>query len=65
MVADFILSNVEKTRAMNEVFKHVYRCFPHYNLGKGLIQLSMKSFVDRLMGSESSCFDWKVSVRVA
>ena len=60
VVADFILALTEKTKDVNASLQYVYRAFPHYNLGKGLITLSMKSFTDRLTGKETSCFDWEV-----
>ena len=42
VIASYIMKNLDETREVNKVLVHVYRLFPPYNLGEGLITLSAR-----------------------
>ena len=42
VIASYVMANLDETRDINKVLVYVYRLFPPYNLGEGLITLSAR-----------------------
>jgi len=64
VIASFMLDQLSTTKAANLQLKNVYRVFPTYNLGEGLIQISTREFQALLHGqAKPSPFDWDVAGR--
>lgn len=61
VVCYYIMSQLENTRALAEGLRPLFRCFPAYNLGDGLIQMSYSYFQREVLDEDSRPFDWDVA----
>lgn len=61
VIVAFILDAIHSTREVNTILKsNVYRLFPPYNLGEGLIHLTKLEYSNILSGKDTSPFSWHV-----
>jgi len=64
VIASFMLDQISSTKAANLSLKNLYRVFPTYALGEGLIQLSTRDFQALIHGQpKPSPFAWEVAGR--
>lgn len=61
VTALFIMSNVESTKHIASSLRRLFRIFPAYNVGDGLISLGTSYFQRELLGQDASPFDWDVT----
>jgi hypothetical protein len=60
ILAYFILSSIEDTRDVSETLVHIFRIFPCYNIGEGLLALTTAWYSDELFKTETRYTDWDV-----
>lgn len=61
VIASFMLDNIASAESANAGLKVVYRCFPTFTLGEGLINLVTRDFFALLHGRpKPNPFDWPV-----
>eukprot|EP00850_Spirogloea_muscicola_P017011 SM000142S00525 [mRNA] locus=s142:89468:101029:- [translate_table: standard] len=60
VVANLVMGAIEKTKALNKVLVHIYRVFPPFNLGEGLLGLSTMDIQSSFTGMTSSPFGWTI-----
>lgn len=63
MMAYFIMSNIPSTAAAAKSAVHVFRFFPPYNVGEGLIAVTIASYQNSLLGMDVNVLDWEVTGR--
>ena len=51
------------TKDAGEALVHLFRFFPPYNVGEGLINLSTSYYEQEILEADASCFDWEVTGR--
>ena len=57
-IAGYILSTIQSTEATNAQLMPLYRLFPPYNLGEGLISMSTRSLYALILNVDSAPWDW-------
>jgi len=57
-VGSFVMGAIEETKAANDVLVEIYRLFPTFNFGEGLINLAALDFQNFLSGSKANPFEW-------
>jgi ATP-binding cassette subfamily A (ABC1) protein 3 len=60
VIASYILDKVQSTYGVNQQLKMVYRLFPSFNLGEGLINLSSLSLMNSLFNKHNQPLDWEI-----
>eukprot|EP00850_Spirogloea_muscicola_P018780 SM000176S03111 [mRNA] locus=s176:35560:47252:+ [translate_table: standard] len=60
VVANLVMGAIEKTKALNKFLVHIYRVFPPFNLGEGLLGLSTMDIQSSFTGVTSSPFGWTI-----
>lgn len=60
VLAYYIMINVPDTREIGETLVHVFRFFPPYNIGEGLINLSAAFYSNEILDQGISYFRWEV-----
>lgn len=60
VLAYFIMSSVPYTQNAAEILVHIFRFFPAYNVGEGLINLSTNYFEREILDAGSSVWAWEV-----
>ncbi|KAH3745165.1 ATP-binding cassette transporter subfamily A [Pelomyxa schiedti] len=63
VLASVILDTLPKTMDINPDLKHLYRIFPPYLFGEGLINLSSAPSMDQVLGVTRNAFDWDIAGR--
>jgi len=64
VIGSFMLDQLASTKHANQHLKSVYRLFPPFTLGEGLINLSTSGFMAQMLGrSEPNPFEWHVAGR--
>jgi ABC-type multidrug transport system ATPase subunit len=63
VLAYYIMISVPDTQAAAKVLVHVFRFFPPYNIGEGLINMSTAYYQIHVLQLDISYFDWKVTGR--
>ena len=63
VMAYFIMISVPATEEVGEQLVHVFRIFPPYNIGEGLINISTAYFENNLLDGDVSYLAWKVTGR--
>lgn len=57
----YILNSIEKTQRIAQILRKVFRMWPAFNLGDGLIALTTSYWESSLVGEQSNPFDWDVA----
>ena len=60
VVTNFMLDNIGNASNANKTFKLLYRLFPPFNLGEGLIQLATRNFTYLTSGVRPGPFNWDI-----
>jgi len=61
MIASFVMSSIDSTKDINATMVYLYRLFPGFCLGNGLLDLTVQHTVDEFMGQQNiSPFAWDV-----
>ena len=60
VVTNFMLDNIGNASQANRTFKLLYRLFPPFNLGEGLIQLATRNFTYLTSGVRPGPFNWDI-----
>lgn len=64
LIASFVMSFIDSTRDVNRVLKYIFRMFPGFCLGNGLLGLTVSHSEKEFLPSDfakSSPFDWDVT----
>jgi ABC-type multidrug transport system ATPase subunit/ABC-type multidrug transport system permease subunit len=63
VLAYYIMISIPKTQDAAAVLVHIFRFFPPYNIGEGLINLSANFYLRQVLGRNISVFSWEVTGR--
>ena len=63
VLAYFVMSGIEITRPAALVLVQIFRLFPPYLIGEGLINVSTTAFVNNVLHADQSYFNWFVAGR--
>ena len=63
VLAYFIMTNIRSTRALGETLVHIFRLFPTYNVGEGLINISANYYYNEILGRNTSYWAWEIAGR--
>lgn len=63
VMAYYIMISIPSTKSLGETLVHIFRFFPPYNIGEGLINIAAAYFSNELLGEQVSYLSWKVSGR--
>jgi ABC-type multidrug transport system ATPase subunit len=63
VLAYFIMTNIDSTRALGMFLVHIFRFFPPYNVGEGLINISANYYYNKLLNRTTSYWAWEVAGR--
>jgi hypothetical protein len=63
VMAYYIMISIPSTKALGESLVHIFRFFPPYNIGEGLINISAAYFSNELLDQRVGYLSWKVSGR--
>lgn len=62
IIAHFIMSQIPKTANAASVLQKIFRLFPQYCLGEGMINLAAQDLVETLnFGDKKGAFDWDIT----
>jgi len=59
VIVNYILTFIESTKDVNKSLVHMYRIFPPFCFGEGLMQLSAMNLVDQLKGATKERTGWE------
>eukprot|EP00475_Leptophrys_vorax_P005669 TRINITY_DN13418_c0_g1_i1.p1 TRINITY_DN13418_c0_g1~~TRINITY_DN13418_c0_g1_i1.p1 ORF type:complete len:835 (+),score=191.20 TRINITY_DN13418_c0_g1_i1:75-2507(+) len=62
-IVSYMADNMRGTARVNANLKKFYRLFPTFDLGEGLMQLTVSAFYEILYGSTTNAFSWDVCGR--
>ena len=63
VLAYFIMISIPSTQKLGEALVHLFRLFPPYNVGEGLINLSSTYYQRQVLRENVGYFDWEVTGR--
>ena len=63
VMAYYIMISIPSTESLGETLVHIFRFFPPYNIGEGLINIAAAYFSNELLDEQVSYLSWKVSGR--
>ena len=63
VLAYYVLVNIPKTKSLGQSLVHLFRFFPPYLVGEGLINISTTYYLNVLDGQNINYFAWKVTGR--
>ena len=63
VLAYYVLINIPKTKSLGQSLVHLFRFFPPYLVGEGLINISTTYYLNVLDGQNINYFAWKVTGR--
>lgn len=63
VLAYFIMTNIDSTKALGETLVHLFRFFPPYNVGEGLINISANYYYNKILLRNTSYWAWEVAGR--
>jgi hypothetical protein len=63
VMAYYIMISIPSTKSLGETLVHLFRFFPPYNIGEGLINISAAYFSNELLDEHVSYLSWRVSGR--
>ncbi len=64
LIASFVMSAIESTMHINHTLKYVYRLFPGFCLGNGLLGLALNKGIKKFLPADmvvNGPFDWEVA----
>lgn len=59
----YVLVNIPQTKSAADIAVNFFRFFPPYNVGEGLINLSVVYYQDKYLGKGINVFEWDVTGR--
>jgi len=59
--AYYIMDSIEKTHDIAQILRKVFRMWPAFNLGDGLVALTTSFWERNVLGEQSRPFDWDVA----
>jgi len=61
MIISFIMEGTENLKETNELLEsYLWRLFPTYNLAEGLAEVTYRSILGQLLGTEIDVFEWDI-----
>jgi len=59
--AYYILNAIEKTQSLARILRNIFRLWPAFNLGDGLVAITGAFWERNVLGMESHPFDWDIA----
>lgn len=63
VLAYYVMISIPQTKKLGELLVNLFRFFPPYNIGEGLINLSATYYYNEILGEHRMYFDWSVTGR--